>query len=125
MLDSRCPRLTWTTGSALNSQAYVAPRSSLEAVLAQIWAVLKIRRIGVHDDFFALGGHSLLATQVMSRIRSTFKVDLPVRCLFDTPTLEGLATALLCSRAQHVGPKCWPSCWKMLNAWIRMGSATA
>jgi acyl-coenzyme A synthetase/AMP-(fatty) acid ligase/acyl carrier protein len=73
-------------------QAYVAPRSPTEEILAGIWAeVLKIEQVGIHDNFFDLGGHSLLATQVVSRIRDSFKIDFPLRRIFETPTIAGLA----------------------------------
>jgi amino acid adenylation domain-containing protein len=74
---------------------FVAPRSLVEARLAEIWtSVLGIEPVGVHDDFFALGGHSLSATQVISRLRTTFQVDLPLLTLFEAPTIAGLALAL-------------------------------
>ncbi len=76
-------------------QSFVAPRNPVEEVLAQIWAqVLNLERVGVHDDFFELGGHSLLATQVISRLHKTFRLALPVRSLFENPTVAGLAEAL-------------------------------
>jgi FkbM family methyltransferase len=69
-----------------------APRNPIEEELARVWAeVLKVDKVGIHDDFFALGGHSLLATQVMSRVRSSLSVDLPLRSLFETPTISAIA----------------------------------
>ena len=73
-------------------KGYVAPRTALEESLAAIWAgVLGLERIGVHDNFFDLGGHSLKATQVISQARRVFKADLPLRSLFESPTVAGLA----------------------------------
>lgn len=70
----------------------VAPRNPVEEGLVEIWRqVLQLDKIGVQDNFFDLGGHSLLATQVISRVRSTFRVQLPLRSLFDAPTVAGLA----------------------------------
>jgi acyl carrier protein len=79
---------------------YVAPRTPVEAKLAEIWAtILQRERVGVTDNFFELGGHSLVATQLISRVRSAFKVELPLRYLFDGPTIAELAAAL--SRFQN------------------------
>src|SRR5215216_4538656 len=76
-------------------EGYVAPRSALEEVLSTIFSeVLKLERIGVHDNFFDLGGHSLSATQIVSRVREAFRVELPVRKIFEQPTVEALAQAL-------------------------------
>ena len=71
---------------------FVRPRNPVEEMLAEIWAeVLKVERIGIHDNFFDLGGHSLLATQVVSRMRRALQVEIPLRALFETPTVAGLA----------------------------------
>ncbi len=71
---------------------FVAPRTPVESGLAQIWTeVLGVARAGVHDSFFELGGHSLVATQIVSRARQVFGVELPLRDLFDVPTVAGLA----------------------------------
>jgi len=80
-------------GASLSDR--VAPRNPVEESLAGIWIeVLKIPAIGVYDDFFAAGGQSLLATQVVTRVREAFGVDLPVRTLFQKPTIAGFAESL-------------------------------
>jgi acyl carrier protein len=71
---------------------YVAPRSRDEQRVAEIWEeVLGLERVGATDHFFDLGGHSLLVTQVIARTREEFRNSLPVRALFDAPTVERFA----------------------------------
>ena len=70
----------------------VPPRTPAEARLANIWAdVLAQKQVGIHNNFFELGGHSLLATQVISRLREEFQVELPLRSLFEAPTVAQLS----------------------------------
>ncbi|HET7232357.1 MAG TPA: amino acid adenylation domain-containing protein [Longimicrobium sp.] len=72
-------------------EARVEPRTPAEEIVADAWeAVLRVRP-GVHDNFFSLGGHSLAATQVVARIRRAFGIDLPLRALFEAPTVAALA----------------------------------
>jgi len=81
-------------------QVFEAPRNPAEERLAQLFAdVLGVSRVSIHESFFDLGGHSLLATQLVSRIRRKFEIALPVRALFDTPTVAGIA--------RHVDAAMW------------------
>jgi amino acid adenylation domain-containing protein len=74
---------------------HVDPRTPVENALAAIWVeLLHLDRVGVHDSFFELGGHSLVAIQALARIRSQLHVDLPLRRLFESPTLAELAEAV-------------------------------
>ena len=73
-------------------ETYVAPRTPLEQEMARIWErVLKVKSVGIYDNFFALGGHSLLATQVISRVNESLQIELPLRMMFEQPTIAGLA----------------------------------
>lgn len=81
----------------------VAPRTSVEAQLVQIWAEIGLQ-VGMSDNFFELGGHSLLATQLVSRIRDRFGVEVPLRTLFETPTITAMAQYIdaLCAETQSI-----------------------
>jgi hypothetical protein len=83
-------------GARLALGADANPRNAVEQVLAELWGeVLGCGQVGIFDNFFDLGGHSLLATQLVSRVRVAFDVDVPLRLLFQRPTVAGLASALL------------------------------
>ncbi len=74
---------------------YVAPRTPAEELVAAIWSdVLGVSQVGAEDNFFELGGHSLLAVRVIARLRSIFPADLPLRVLFERPTVESTARAV-------------------------------
>lgn len=104
------PRIPLTPNGKIDRQAlpepelheakqYVAPRTPTEEVVCNIWAeVLRADRVSTEDSFFDLGGHSLLATQVISRIRRTLNVDLPLRSLFETPTVAAISEQIDRSR---------------------------
>jgi amino acid adenylation domain-containing protein len=83
---------------------YVAPRTEVETVLTRIWSeMLRIDRIGIDDNFFALGGHSLVATRVVSRLRDFLGVELPLRAIFEAPTVRALAHKISEPGQQEVG----------------------
>lgn len=86
------PLPDWETATATATTANVAPTTSLEATLVELWSQLLGRKsIGTHDNFFELGGHSLLATQLVSRIRDRLQIELPLRAVFETPTIAELS----------------------------------
>ena len=88
--------------------SFIGPRTTSEELLAGIWCeVLGLKKVSIHDNFFELGGHSLLAIQVMSRLRNAFQVEIPLRHLFETPTVAGLTEvvmAALIAREQRSAP---------------------
>jgi acyl carrier protein len=88
---------------------FVPPRGPFEEAVAGIWSeVLGVDRVGAHDNFFDLGGHSLKATQVVSRIRDAFQVGTPLRQLFETPTVAGLAESIEAARRRGDRPEAPP-----------------
>jgi aspartate racemase len=80
----------------LSSDAHLGtPRNRTEEELARMWCeVLNVKAVGIHDNFFDLGGHSLLSTRIIARIRVHYGVELPLRALFDAPTIAALAARL-------------------------------
>ncbi|HEX8149510.1 MAG TPA: amino acid adenylation domain-containing protein [Pyrinomonadaceae bacterium] len=79
---------------------YAAPSGAVEELLAGVWAeVLGVERVGARDNFFDIGGHSLLATRVVSRVRTLFDVELPLRSIFEAQTLAELAAVIEAARA--------------------------
>jgi amino acid adenylation domain-containing protein len=88
----RAALATSAEASADLQRAFVAPRTAVEKELSNIWTeLLKLNELSVHDNFFDLGGHSLLATQVVSRMRKAFQREIPLRALFESPTIAALA----------------------------------
>lgn len=76
-------------------QDFVAPRTPVEEQLPDIWVqVLNVHPIGIQDNFFELGGHSLLIMQLLSQVKDAFGVNLPLHCLFENPTVIGMAQAM-------------------------------
>jgi len=87
--------LAASSAGAGEAGRHVPPSGPVEEVLAAVWAeILQAERVGAEDNFFALGGHSLLATRIVSRVRAAFGVDIPLRRLFERPTVSGLARSI-------------------------------
>src|SRR5581483_4036179 len=95
------PRVSWERPGA--GREYRAPRTPIEQELAALWTqVLGVREVGIAENFFELGGHSLLATRLISRVREHFQVELPLRALFEHPTIAELAEAIIQTEAEHM-----------------------
>ena len=77
------------------ASTFVAPRTEAETLVARIWSqILGVEQVGVYDNFFDLGGHSLMATQILSRLRNVANVEIPLRAMYETPTIANLAEAV-------------------------------
>ncbi|BAY66403.1 amino acid adenylation [Calothrix brevissima NIES-22] len=77
-------------------QAFVAPRTTIEKILADIWvSLLGVEQVGIYDNFFELGGHSLLLTQLLNRLHSTFKIDIALSHLFENQTIATLSQFII------------------------------
>ncbi len=116
--DSRRPDL---------DNCYVPPRNLTEEKLADIWCqILGLRQVGINDNFFDLGGHSLLGLQVIARLQEAFQIDLPVRSLFESPTITGLAARIDAALGGEVSTgQGEPPPWSILTAIQPGGSRSA
>jgi acyl carrier protein len=84
-------------------RSYAPPRTPVERQLVEMWQqLLGVERVGIDDHFFELGGHSLMLTQFVSRIRKEFQVNIPLRVLFDAPTITAMAGAILAAQVEQV-----------------------
>jgi amino acid adenylation domain-containing protein len=102
-----------TTSRPELAQTFVAPRTPTEEILAGIWRdVLGLEQVGIYDNFFNLGGHSLLATQVISLTRKAFKIELPLRSLFESPAIATLAKTVETASQQEFLPEIVPLHWR-------------
>jgi amino acid adenylation domain-containing protein len=104
-------------------EGFTAPRTQVEKMLAKIWAeVLKREGVGIRDNFFDLGGHSLLATQVISRLRNALNLEIPLRTLFESPTIEQMAAAIMENRGNQLGEE---ELERMLGEWESLSDEEA
>ena len=94
-----------TYGRPIGNRGYVAPQTPTQERLAAIWRnLLKVEEVGITDNFFERGGHSLMVMQVVTRIRKEFEVEVPIRVLFEDPTIKGLAKEVEEASAKGVKP---------------------
>jgi acyl carrier protein len=92
-----------TSARLIGDQGYVAPQTPTQERLAAIWRILlEVEDVGITDNFFQLGGHSLMVMQVVARIRKEFEVEVPIRTLFEDPTIKGLAREVEESKAKGI-----------------------
>jgi amino acid adenylation domain-containing protein len=93
-VDRRALPLPDRTRPDLDS-TFVAPHTETQSLIAKIWSqILGVEHVGVYDDFFDLGGHSLMATQILSRLRDIVNVEIPLRAMYEIPTVANLAEAV-------------------------------
>ena len=98
------PEPEWT--SLRHTTDYVAPDTSVEQKLADIWRqVLGVEQVGIHDDFFDLGGHSLLAMRIISQVRDTFHIEIPLKSLFVASTVSELALVIVQRQQEEAEPR--------------------
>jgi acyl carrier protein len=96
-------RLSEPPKTTATDDNFVAPRTQLEEELAGLWSeVLHVERVGINDNFFDLGGHSLLATRLMFQLREHFHVDVPLRALFEAPTIATIAPVIVQSQIEQI-----------------------
>ncbi|HEU4410565.1 MAG TPA: SDR family NAD(P)-dependent oxidoreductase, partial [Polyangiaceae bacterium] len=107
-VGAEAPRAAATGATASRPELttpYVAPSGEVEEAIAQIWReLLGFEQVGVHDDFMELGGHSLIATQVVSRVRKTFQIDVPMRAFLEAPTVAKFTDVVTRARAAEAAP---------------------
>lgn len=98
------PDATANAGLAADAAAQGAALSPTEEILAGIWSeILGVPALGAQDNFFDLGGHSLLATRVISKVRAAFQAELPIRALFEMPTVRGFAQRIELAQRERAG----------------------
>jgi amino acid adenylation domain-containing protein len=116
----RLPEPDLATDGVPAQAALAMPRSPVEQALWDIWRnVLRAETFGVHESFFELGGHSLLATQVVARVRDVLGIELPLRAVFETPSIAGMAAAV--EHAMHAAPGAASPAWPAITRVPRDG----